>query len=123
MLPRSNQWISISGAIWRGTLLPRLIEYLPESSKSKAAAIFQSIVVAQKFTAGSVERNAIDLAYRESQQKLAIAATVVLVPSLVAMWFIKNVDLTQDQKKAEETHNTNEESYDPNKNDMCRGTK
>ena len=69
--------------------------------------------MAQKFAVGSPEREAIDLAYRESRQKLAIAATVALVPSLVAMWFIKNVDLTQDQKKEEPPKNE-EESYNTN---------
>ncbi|OTB07719.1 hypothetical protein M426DRAFT_8319 [Hypoxylon sp. CI-4A] len=91
---------SISGAIWRSNLLRRLTSYLPVDSKSKASSIFGSIVVAQKFPVGSTERIAIDKAYRETQQLLAIAATCVLVPMLAAMWFIKNVDLKQDQKEA-----------------------
>ncbi|KAI0898075.1 MFS general substrate transporter [Annulohypoxylon nitens] len=93
---------SISGAIWRSNLLYKLTSYLPTASKSKASSIFGSIVVAQKFAVGSAERIAIDRAYRETQKLLAIAATCVLVPMLVAMWFIKNVDLTKDQRKGEE---------------------
>ncbi|KAI2470279.1 hypothetical protein F4781DRAFT_430505 [Annulohypoxylon bovei var. microspora] len=96
---------SISGAIWRSNLLYKLTSYLPTDSKSKASAIFGSIVVAQKYAVGSIERTAIDMAYRETQKLLAIAATCVLVPMLLAMWFIKNVDLIKDQREGEEETN------------------
>ncbi|KAI1096991.1 MFS general substrate transporter [Rostrohypoxylon terebratum] len=90
---------SISGAIWRSNLLYKLTSYLPAASKSKASSIFGSIVVVQNFVVGSAERVAIDRAYRETQKLLAIAATCVLVPMLIAMWFIENVDLTKDQER------------------------
>ncbi|KAK7210026.1 hypothetical protein V2G26_017204 [Clonostachys chloroleuca] len=95
---------SISGAIWRSNLLPKLTSYLPEKSKAQATKIFGSIVVAQKFAAGTEERAAIDQAYRETQKLLAIASTCVLIPMLVAMWFIKNVDLAANEKEEEEEH-------------------
>ncbi|KAI0834559.1 hypothetical protein F5Y06DRAFT_300412 [Hypoxylon sp. FL0890] len=73
---------SISGAIWRSNLL----------------------LVAQKFPVGSSKRLAIYKAYRETQKLLAVAATCVWAPTLLAMWFIKNVDLSkrQNEKKGEE---------------------
>ncbi|KAL7625132.1 hypothetical protein AAE478_004346 [Parahypoxylon ruwenzoriense] len=98
---------SVSGAIWRSNLLHKLTLYLPDDSKSKALSIFQSIVVAQKFAVGSAERTAIDLAYRETQKLLAIAATAAVAPSLLAMWFIKNVDLTQNQKEEKQEEDGN----------------
>ncbi|KAL0940197.1 Siderophore iron transporter mirB 8 [Colletotrichum truncatum] len=91
---------SISGAIWRSNLLTKLVKYLPSDSKSKAKSIFSSIVVARKYAIGSAERVAIDTAYRETQQLLAIAATCVLAPMIAIMWFIKNVDLAQDESAA-----------------------
>ncbi|KAH7362739.1 major facilitator superfamily domain-containing protein [Plectosphaerella cucumerina] len=93
---------SISGAIWRSNLVSKLTAYLPTAAKGQANAIFGSIVVAQKYAAGTVERAAIDQAYRETQELLAIAATCALAPMIIAMWFIKNVDLTEDEGVEEE---------------------
>ncbi|KAI5865563.1 siderophore iron transporter mirA [Durotheca rogersii] len=104
---------SISGSIWRSNLLPKLSQYLPEASKSRAESIFQSIVVAQRFAVGTAERDAIDLAYRETQRLLAIAATCALAPMLLVMWFIKNVDLVNNkQEKGQdgEGHGTSDHS-------------
>lgn len=92
---------SISGAVWRSNLVPKLTAYLPAASKGQAQAIFGSIVVAQKFAAGTVERDAIDQAYRETQWLLAIAATCALAPMVFIMWFIKNVDLSVDEAAEE----------------------
>lgn len=89
---------SISGAVWRANLLPKLAEYLPAAAKGRAAQIFGSIVAAQKYPAGSPERAAIDRAYRETQRLLAIGATCILVPMLAAMWFVENVDLSRNPK-------------------------
>ncbi|KAM0324577.1 hypothetical protein ACHAQA_007962 [Verticillium albo-atrum] len=105
---------SISGAIWRSNLLAKLVAYLPQASKAKAAPIFQSIVVAQNFTIGTPERIAIDTAYRESQELLAIAATCALAPMVIAMWFIKNVDLTQDQEPQEDEATSEDKVDVPN---------
>ncbi|KAL2204573.1 siderophore iron transporter mirA [Sarocladium strictum] len=92
---------SVAGAIWRSNLLHKLTAYLPEDSKPMATSIFQSLVVARKFAVGSPERVAIDQAYRETQQLLAIAATCALAPMILVMWSIKNVDLGSSQEANE----------------------
>lgn len=76
-------------------MLPaRLTEYLPEDTRSQAQAIYKSITVAKKYAKGTIVRTAIDQAYRETQQRLAIAATAALAPMLLIMFIMKNVDLS-----------------------------
>ncbi|KAM0743602.1 hypothetical protein ACQRIT_001861 [Beauveria bassiana] len=96
---------SVSGAIWRNTLPDKLLEYLPEGDKSKAMSIFQSIVTAKKYDAGSPVRMAIDRSFRESQMLLAIVATALCVPNLIIMWFLKSIRL---EKESEEELNKEE---------------
>lgn len=55
-------------------------------------------MVAKKFVIGTDERAAINLAYRETQQTLAIASTLGLVPMLGIMFLLKNVDLSQGER-------------------------
>ncbi|ETS85312.1 Siderophore iron transporter mirA [Pestalotiopsis fici W106-1] len=85
---------SVSGAIWNSLLPAKLTEYLPEEAKPQAQAIYKSITVAKKYAQGTIIRAAIDQAYRETQQRLAIAATAALAPMLLIMFFLKNVDLS-----------------------------
>ncbi|KAM3500248.1 hypothetical protein MY10362_006572 [Beauveria mimosiformis] len=84
---------SVSGAIWRNTLADKLLKYLPDGDKSKAMSIFQSIVTAKKYDAGTPVRMAIDRSFRESQMLLAIVATALCVPNLIVMWFLKSIRL------------------------------
>lgn len=109
----SKLWLtlsSVSGAIWRSNLVPKLTAYLPTAAKGQANAIFGSIVVAQKYAAGTAERVAIDQAYRETQKLLAIAATCALSPMIIAMWFIKNVELTDEERVEKEARRASQES-------------
>lgn len=92
---------SMGGAIWNNLIPNKLTEYLPAESKSKAKSIYGSITVAKSFAVGTEARNAIDLAYRETQQTLAIAATAALAPMLIVMFFMKNVDLAKKQAEQE----------------------
>ena len=94
---RSNKPISVGGAIWNSLLPNKLERYLPDNIKDKAAGIYKSIVVAQKFAAGTPARAAIDRSYRETQQVLAIAATAGLAPMLLIMFALKNVNLGKEQ--------------------------
>lgn len=82
--------------MWSNMLPEKLERYLPEQSKAKALAIYKSIVVAQKFAKGSVAREAIDRAYRETQRLLAIAATAALAPMVGVMFALKDVDLGKE---------------------------
>lgn len=97
---------SVSGAIWRNILPDKLVEYLPESDKSKAMSIFQSIVNAKKYEIGSPVRLAIDRSFRESQMLPAIVATALCVPGLVIMWFIKTITLVDKEKEQGEEPGT-----------------
>lgn len=53
--------------------------------------------MARSFAVGTPERVAIDQAYRETQQLLAIAATCALAPMIFIMWFVKDVDLKDEE--------------------------
>ncbi|KAL4952927.1 siderophore iron transporter mirA [Aspergillus filifer] len=92
---------SVAGAIWRSTLPNKLAEYLPSGLKGQVQSIFGSIVVAQKYEVGSAARDAIDMAYRQSQRLLGIAALAALAPMLVIMFFLENVPLTEQSTLVE----------------------
>ncbi|KAF9630021.1 hypothetical protein BFW01_g202 [Lasiodiplodia theobromae] len=93
---------SVGGAIWNNLLPEKLEAYLPAASKGVAAKVYKSIVVAQKYQKGSVEREAIDRAYRETQRVLAIAATAALAPMVGVMWGLRNVDLGKEEEEGRE---------------------
>jgi hypothetical protein len=50
------------------------------------------------YTVGTVERDAINEAYTEVQRTLNIVALVVLIPALVSMLCMKDVNLVKDDK-------------------------
>lgn len=89
---------SVGGAVWNNILPEKLEMYLPEQPKAKALVIYKSIVVAQEFAKGSVAREAIDRAYRETQRLLAIAATAALAPMVGVMFALKDVDLGKEHE-------------------------
>lgn len=90
---------SVSGAIWNTILPRRLLQHLPEAAKENSRAIFRSIVAAQSFAIGTPERNAINLSYRQTQQRLAIASLSISIPLLIIMLLIRNVDFVAEEKK------------------------
>lgn len=96
---------SVGGAIWNNLLPEKLERYLPGASKEVAAKVYKSIVVAQKYKKGSVEREAIDRAYRETQRVLGIAATAALAPMVGVMWGLRNVDLGKEEEEEESLQN------------------
>ncbi|EGY17871.1 siderophore iron transporter mirA [Verticillium dahliae VdLs.17] len=71
----------------------------PEAAKENSRAIFRSIVAAQSFAIGTPERNAINLSYRQTQQRLAIASLSISIPLLIIMLLIRNVDFVAEEKK------------------------
>lgn len=102
----ANAGNSISGAIWN-TILPRQLKAnLPEDQKKNAMAIFRSIVTAQKHVKGTAIRNAIDLSYRQTQQRLAIASLSISVPLLLLMLLSRDVSLgKEDDARKHEVEN------------------
>lgn len=93
---------TVGGAIWNDQLPSKLAEYLPASNKKNATAIFKSIVVAQKFPIGSPARLAIDQAYKETLQTLAIVSTCVTIPMLFLMFFLTDVHLDKEVDRDDE---------------------
>ncbi|EGV65455.1 hypothetical protein PSN45_002366 [Yamadazyma tenuis] len=85
---------AISGGIWNSVVLQKLDKYLPEAEKANATKIYKSLPVALKYKKGTPERDAISLAYRETQQIIGWVTLGILVPMLVLMWFVKNIKLT-----------------------------
>lgn len=98
---------TIGGAIWNNKLPAKLAKYLPAANQKSASAIFKSIVVAQKFAVGTPARIAIDRAYRETMQTLAIVSTCVIIPMLVLMFFLTDVHLDDAVDREAEEHEEN----------------
>lgn len=114
----------MSGAIWNNILPKKLVKYLPANAKDKAMPIYKSIVTAQKFVKGTPVRAAIDKSYCETQQILAIAATVFLAPMLVVMFFLKTIDLSKaDDAKLDENKSTDGEVEPMEKNNVQQTVK
>ncbi|KAM5350726.1 hypothetical protein ACJ41O_007231 [Fusarium nematophilum] len=94
----SNLGVTVSGAIWN-SLLPRKLD--AHFGAQEGQTIFGSIVVAQNYTVGSPDRNAIDECYRETQQTLAIGSVCVSGVLLVLVYLVRNVKLgVEDDKRA-----------------------
>ncbi|KAL5338755.1 major facilitator superfamily domain-containing protein [Aspergillus crustosus] len=89
---------SISGAIWTNTLPGALKRLLPESVKEEWRTIYESLDVQLTYPVGSPVRNAIALAYAETQSKMLIAGTAIMSLALVWMFLIKDIKLNKDAK-------------------------
>ncbi|KAG6014108.1 hypothetical protein E4U43_006914 [Claviceps pusilla] len=92
-----------NGSIWRATLSRKLVEYLPANATSSAGKIFGSLVVAKSYAEGTAVRIAIDRAYRDSMSLLAIILTACMVPMLMFMFGIRDMDLEEEEVVKQET--------------------
>ncbi|KAL9944041.1 hypothetical protein ACHAQF_007899 [Verticillium nonalfalfae] len=92
----SNLGTTISGGIWNSILPRKLRAKFPAAEARK---IFGSIVVAQNYTIGSVERDDINEAYRETQQTLAIGSLCVGTVLVLLAWLAQNVKLGEEDEK------------------------
>ncbi|SCV69923.1 BQ2448_1317 [Microbotryum intermedium] len=87
-----------AGAIW-STFLPRhLNQSLPTPTPELISKIMGSLPYAMSFPVGSQERNAIQHSYTETQKVLNWLALVTLIPALVAVLSMKNVNLEKDDR-------------------------
>ncbi|KAG5937468.1 hypothetical protein E4U59_004345 [Claviceps monticola] len=93
---------SVGGAVWQATLRRKLEEYLPADAKSSTNKIFGSLVVAKTYTEGTGVRIAINHAYRDSMSLLALVSTACMVPMLVVMIGIKNMNLKEVKEKKDQ---------------------
>jgi hypothetical protein len=91
-----NIGVTISGALWNA-LLPRKLEAKFEAEEARK--IFGSLVVARSYEEGTLERDAINECYRQTQQALAIASISISSILLVIVWLNRNVKLGEEDKK------------------------
>lgn len=71
---------AISGAVWTTFIPKKLLQYLPNETKSQADEIFGKLTEALKYEMGSPTRIAINRAYQETMNRLLILALVVTLP-------------------------------------------
>jgi hypothetical protein len=79
---------AISGAVWTHQIPKKLMQYLPDETKSEAGEIFGKLTKALSYEFGSPTRTAINRAYQETMNRLlilAIIATLPLIPLSLAM--------------------------------------
>ena len=86
---------AISGAVWDQNVPVKLREYLPESSKNQAAAIFNKINNALAYPVGSEQRMAINRAYQETMTILLIIAVCCAVPIILLSLLLTNENLNE----------------------------
>ncbi|RDA94727.1 hypothetical protein CP533_6750 [Ophiocordyceps camponoti-saundersi (nom. inval.)] len=79
---------TVASALWTTIFPQRLAQYLPQEAQANLTSIYQDINVQLSYPVGSPIREAISLAYGETQKLMLIAAVSVLVLSLagVAAW-------------------------------------
>lgn len=79
---------TVAAAIWTGLFPKKLAQYLPEESQANLTSIYGDIEVQLSYPVGSPTREAIKLAYGESQKWMFVAATAVTGLGIlsVMMW-------------------------------------
>ncbi|EAW12138.1 putative MFS siderophore iron transporter [Aspergillus clavatus NRRL 1] len=85
---------SISGAIWTHTLPGALQRLLPEAELPNWESIYEDLAVQLSYERGSAARQAIALAYADAQSKMLIAGTCIMALSLIWMFVIRDIKLT-----------------------------
>lgn len=85
--------LSISAAIWTGTIREKLALYLPPESQANITDIYGSINVQLSYEWGSPTRLAIQHAYGDTWRLLLITGVAVWIVGLVAMLVWKNMDV------------------------------
>lgn len=92
---------AVAGAIWANELPDQLRSNLPTASKALAPKIFGSIKTAMEYPYGTEIGDAIIGSYANTMRLLAIVATCIQVPMFVAMFFIHDIGLTEDEQVVE----------------------
>lgn len=82
---------SVSGAIWTNTFEGELLRALPDNLKPQADKIYESLATQLTYTWGSPGRDAIVLAYGNTQRYMCIAATCGLVVMLVGVFMWRDI--------------------------------
>lgn len=79
---------TVAAALWTGIFPSKLGEYLPSESQGNLTSIYGSVVVQLSYPVGSPTREAINLAYGETQKIMLITAVCVQTLAIVcvAVW-------------------------------------
>ncbi|KAI0181568.1 MFS general substrate transporter [Hypoxylon sp. FL1284] len=79
---------TIAAAIWTGLFPKKLAEYLPPEAQADLTSIYSNLEVQLSYPVGSPTRDAIKVAYGESQKWMFVAATAITGLGLVCvmMW-------------------------------------
>ncbi|KZL74445.1 siderophore iron transporter mirb [Colletotrichum incanum] len=86
---------SISGAIWTNLMPAKLADYLPDELKGEALLIYGDLTRQLSYEWGTPERDAIVLAYGETQKVMIIASLVALAGPIVWVSLMKNHKLSE----------------------------
>lgn len=84
---------SVAGAIWTNTLPGELRRYLPDNLQGQINEIYGDLATQLTYPVGSPGRDAIVRAYGETQRYMCIAATVVLIVMLFAVFLWRDISV------------------------------
>lgn len=84
---------AVSGAIWSTFIPKKLMQYLPDETKSEAGEIFGKLTKALSYPPGSPTRDAINRSYQETMNKLLALALLVTLPLIPLSLMMENYKL------------------------------
>lgn len=84
---------AISGAVWTHCIPQKLLQYLPNETKSAAGEIFGSLAKALEYPVGSPTRIAINRSYQETMNRLLTLAIIVTIPLIPLSLTMENYKL------------------------------
>lgn len=84
---------AISGAVWSSSIPKKLLQYLPEETKSEAGEIFGKLTKALSYEFGTPTRIAINRAYQETMTRLLTLAILVTLPLIPLSLIMVNYKL------------------------------
>lgn len=89
--------VAVAGAVWLNILPDALANNLPAASANLASKIYGSITVAISYDPNSEIGLAI-LKSTNTNAVLAIVSTCLQIPMLISMFFIEDLQLTEDEQ-------------------------
>ncbi|KAJ5234302.1 uncharacterized protein N7469_003470 [Penicillium citrinum] len=100
---------AISGAVWTHFIPQKLLQYLPNETKSAAAEIFGSLAKALEYPVGSPTRMAINRSYQETMNRLLTLAIIVTLPLIPLSLIMENykLDKVRQSRKASSERSSN----------------
>lgn len=86
---------SVSGAIWTNTVYAELLRLLPDDTKDRARAIYESLHLQLSYPVGSPVRDAIIQAYTIAQRRMLLAGLCILLLAIPAVAVWRDVRVSQ----------------------------